>query len=119
MKLDVTYLGLHNCRNDLVQLLETSPGLAFILKDRIDAFFGLNAITLQYLDQKLSDLQRKYMELDDKGEPVTEVCANGQMQYVFLKHPIENGVPVIGVDCKMQYLAECKHFFETPVTITV
>jgi hypothetical protein len=118
MKQEITYAALSAIRTDLLSTLDNHPGIAILLKRKIDDFFGHNAIYLQNLDQKLSTIQHKYIEHDDKGEPIVVINGN-KKEWKFLDHPIENGVPILNVDCRKCYYEEAAEFLQKSLTIEV
>lgn len=81
-RINANYQLLHAIRTDLMEIQRNSPGLSFLLRQRMNEFFQRNSIRINMLDKNHQQLVQKYVLKDENGNPQTEEV-NGVQQYKF------------------------------------
>ena len=70
MKVQSNYMELLLIRNDINSNLKTSPAFRLFNIQKINSFFKNNIMRINIADEKLREMQQKFIKHDDQGEPV-------------------------------------------------
>ncbi|MDH7463950.1 hypothetical protein QEG73_21795 [Chitinophagaceae bacterium 26-R-25] len=120
MKKQVTYSHLAAIERDIVNLRTHSPALEFMLADKFDRFYRLNGQRLNILHNTMSNIQKKFIEHDEKGLAVTIDGQDGKKEWKFLPNITDSdGLVIIGGNTQEQYYKEANSFLELSFTIEI
>lgn len=104
MKSQLTFGQLLQIDQDLNQFQLDHPGLAFILRDKLENFYKQFSGPLRALPRKHQELLKKHTILDEKGEPKFIEKEDKSIEYIWAT-PSSNKV----------FEEESKNFLERPV----
>ncbi len=82
MRREITNNELFVLKNDIDNIERNSPGLAFLLGQKINMFRRQNAMVLNILKLKLKTIKEQYCMKDEDGKAITVlVDGSEQLQY--------------------------------------
>lgn len=120
MKKQITYSHLAAIERDIVNLRNTSPALEFLMEDKFDRFYRLNGQRINILHNTMSNIQKKFIEHDERGNAVTVDTQDGKKEWKFLPNITDSdGLIVIGGNTQEQYFKAATEFLELSFTIEI
>lgn len=109
--MDINYDHLSILERDMLRILNDEPALSVILRGHINRFFSLNRPRLDILHKTMAKIQKRFIEHDHEGNPVTTKKEDGSQDFVFLSSPKDdNGLAMIGVDARAAYAEVASKF---------
>jgi hypothetical protein len=106
MQIQLTFGQLMNIDVDLRSIMKNNPGLAFLMKDKINNFYAQYKHALNVLPRKEKELLQKHVILDEKGDPKMIEKEDKSFEYIW-------ATP----SSKEAFDNDSKEFFKRPVTI--
>lgn len=121
MKRELTNEQLWTLANDMRKVQSESPTLSFLLGDKINRFFQVNAMSIKILNSRLGEIQKKYIVHNEQGEPQLAPVEEGKpLTWQYLESAIGKDAQVLTGDAiEKAYEADFNEFMKRSVTVSI
>lgn len=119
MRRQITNSFLWQVQNDLLNLQQMMPGLAFILENRIASFFQRNQMNLKILNSRMHEIQKKFIVHNEKNTPQYEEVEEGKPKdWKYVESVAgKDGQLITGSQVKEEYQQQMEEFMQRTVTV--
>ena len=98
--MEITYDHLAAIERDIENIVAGSPALGLFLRPTIDRFYRQNGQRIEILHGRLGALQKKYIQMDEKGKPCRQDIGEGKTEWKFLESFPGMETAFAKTDCK-------------------
>lgn len=121
MRRIITNNELWQIEEDLDKLAKNLPGVYLLLETRIKQFREKNKMSLHILHKKFHEIQKKFIQHDDKNAPMRQLEAEGELKpWLYLESVVvDNGKALIGEEVAKVYLEEANDFLNRSIDVEV
>lgn len=121
MKRTITNNFLWIIDSDLQQIGEAMPGIAFLLDNKIQAFYQKNQMLLKILHGRMVDFQKKYIQHNEAGKPQYAPVEEGKdKDWLYVTSLIdEEGIFITGEAVGAKYRQLVTDFLNRSISIEI